>query len=152
MSDSSVPELSVLGKTVRESLDTVEKIPLSPLVKKVTMHSTEFTSLCPVTGQPDFGEVVVEFWPNGYGIESKSLKLYLQRFREMGSFCESLAAEIAETLGKAIQPRLMRVSVIQHPRGGIEMVADAEWQPERDDAGMVLLRSSIQHAVEEITK
>lgn len=81
----------------------------------------EFTSLCPVTGQPDFAKIEVLSFPNEKGIESKSLKLYLNGFRNHGAFHESVIAEIGETIWQKISPKFLRVWGDFHPRGGISI-------------------------------
>lgn len=79
----------------------------------------EFTSLCPITGQPDFGHIVIEYVPNRLCIESKSLKLYLGSFRNEGSFAEALTNRIRDDLAAACKPRRMTVTADFTPRGGI---------------------------------
>jgi 7-cyano-7-deazaguanine reductase len=97
----------------------------APRVQSVTLTATEFTSICPRTGQPDFGSVVIEYSPGERCLESKALKFYLWSFRDEGAFCESLAARIADDLVYAIAPRSVRVEVRQNVRGGIAIVATA---------------------------
>jgi 7-cyano-7-deazaguanine reductase len=97
----------------------------APSVQLVTMTATEFTSLCPKTGQPDFGTVIIEYQPRERCIESKSLKYYLWSYRNEGAFCESLAAQIADDVVYAIEPRAVTVRVTQNVRGGISIVAEA---------------------------
>lgn len=97
----------------------------APDVDRVTLHGTEFTSICPRTGQPDFGTVTVEYAPDRHCIESKAFKYYLWSFRDEGAFCESLAARIADDVVYAIAPRSVTVRVEQHVRGGIAIVAEA---------------------------
>ena len=79
----------------------------------------EFTSLCPITGQPDFGRIVIEYVPDRLCIESKSLKLYLGSFRNEGSFAESITNLIRDDLAKACRPRRLTVTADFTPRGGI---------------------------------
>ncbi len=79
----------------------------------------EFTSLCPITGQPDFGHIVIEYVPNKRCLESKSLKLYLGSFRNEGSFAEALTNRIRDDLSAACKPRSMTVTANFTPRGGI---------------------------------
>ncbi|MCZ7591621.1 MAG: preQ(1) synthase [Kiritimatiellae bacterium] len=79
----------------------------------------EFTSLCPITGQPDFGHIVIEYVPDRRCIESKSLKLYLGSFRNEGSFAEALTNRIRDDLSAACKPRRMTVTADFTPRGGI---------------------------------
>ena len=97
----------------------------APNVQLVTMTGTEFTSICPRTGQPDFGTVIIEYEPAKLCIESKALKYYLWSYRNEGAFCESLAAQIAEDVVYAIEPRSVTVRVTQNVRGGIALVAEA---------------------------
>ena len=89
----------------------------------VRLTAPEFTSICPVTGQPDFGKLTIEYEPNSLCLESKSLKLYLWTFREEGHFCEALASEIAEKIFKTLQPKWVKVINEQSKRGGIETTA-----------------------------
>jgi 7-cyano-7-deazaguanine reductase len=90
------------------------------------MHATELTSVCPRSGQPDFGSVVIEYTPRERCLESKALKLYLWSYRDEPAFCEVLAARIADDLVYAIAPARVRVEVHQNVRGGIGIVATAE--------------------------
>lgn len=102
----------------------------APDVRTVTLTATEFTSICPRTGQPDFGSVTIEYGPGAQCLESKALKFYLWSYRDEGAFCESLAARIADDIVYAIQPRALKVQVHQNVRGGIALVALAvrgEW-------------------------
>jgi 7-cyano-7-deazaguanine reductase len=108
----------------REALKT-EAFP-APNVQRVTLLGTEFTSVCPKTGQPDFGTVVIEYLPGSRCIESRALKYYLWSFREAGAFCETLAGRIADDVVYAIAPRWVKVRVNQNVRGGIAIVAEAE--------------------------
>ncbi len=94
-------------------------------VQEVTMTSDEVTALCPVTGQPDWYTVSVEYRPQTLCIESKSLKLYLQSFRNDGLFCEAFATRVAEDISEAIKPLSCKVTVVQKPRGGISITAVA---------------------------
>ena len=97
----------------------------APNVQVVTMTGTEFTSICPKTGQPDFGTVIIEYEPRELCIESKALKYYLWSYRDAGAFCESLAAQIADDVVYAIKPKSLTVRVTQNVRGGIALVAEA---------------------------
>jgi 7-cyano-7-deazaguanine reductase len=120
-----LPEFEGLGKQVRGPVRRLEVFPAPPGVDRVTLASDEVTSLCPVTGQPDWETVVVEYAPAGFCLESKSLKLYLWSFREEGVFCEALAARIAGDVAAACRPAWVRVTVTQKPRGGITISATA---------------------------
>jgi len=97
----------------------------APDVQTIVCTATEFTSICPRTGQPDFGSVVIEYTPAKRCLESKALKFYLWSYRDEGAFCEALAARIADDIVHAIQPRGVRVAVHQNVRGGIGLVATA---------------------------
>ncbi len=86
----------------------------------------EFTSLCPLTGQPDFAHIVIDYIPRGWLVESKSLKLYLGSFRNHGAFHEACAMEIAERLIAVLDPVWLRIGGYWYPRGG--MPIDVFWQ------------------------
>ena len=79
----------------------------------------EFTSLCPVTGQPDFAHLVIDYAPKAWLIESKSLKLYLGAFRNHGAFHEDCTLAIAKRIIAAAEPRWLRIAGYWYPRGGI---------------------------------
>ena len=98
----------------------------APDVQRVTLTAQEFTSICPKTGQPDFGTVTIDYLPGERCLESKAVKYYLWSFRDVGSFCESLAARIADDVVYAIAPKEVVVEVHQNARGGIALVARAE--------------------------
>ncbi|WP_419934127.1 preQ(1) synthase [Candidatus Palauibacter sp.] len=102
-----------------------EAIP-APQVQRVVLRALEFTSLCPKTGQPDFGRVTIDYVPDELLLESKALKFYLWSFRDEGEFCETLAARIADDVVYAVAPICVCVEVEQYVRGGIEIVATAE--------------------------
>ena len=128
MSSPSVPErqLTILGNTVRHAVEHVEVFPAPAHVTLVTFTNDELASMCPVTQQPDLSTVVIEFVPAEWCIESKSLKLYLWGFRDRAVFAEAMAAEIAGEVMQSAQPKLVRVTLTQRPRGGIEVKAVAE--------------------------
>jgi 7-cyano-7-deazaguanine reductase len=92
----------------------------------VRFTQPEFTSLCPVTGQPDFAHLVVDYIPNEWIVESKSLKLYLGSFRNHPSFHESCTVGIAKRLVETLAPRWLRIGGYWFPRGGIPI--DVFWQ------------------------
>ncbi len=92
----------------------------------ITIRCPEFTSVCPKTGQPDFGEITIEYIPGKSCIELKSLKFYLQRFRNIGVFYERLTNDILDDLTAACRPRWMRVTSRFTPRGGITTDVIAE--------------------------
>jgi 7-cyano-7-deazaguanine reductase len=86
----------------------------------------EFTSICPVTGQPDFGIMMIDYVPNRWLIESKSLKLYLNSFRNVGSFHEECTVSIGKRVVKLLGPEWLRIGGYFYPRGG--MPIDVFWQ------------------------
>src|ERR1039458_5424458 len=79
----------------------------------------EFTSLCPVTGQPDFAHIVIDYVPGDWLVESKSLKLYLASFRNHGAFHEDCTLRIGKDLVALLEPRWLRIGGYFYPRGGI---------------------------------
>lgn len=94
----------------------------------------EFTSLCPVTGQPDFAIIVIDYVPNRWLVESKSLKLYLNSFRNHGTFHEDCTITIGKRLTKLLAPRWLRIGGYFFPRGG--MPIDVFWQTGRLPSGV----------------
>ena len=79
----------------------------------------EFTSLCPVTGQPDFAHIVIDYAPGDWLVESKSLKLYLTSFRNHGAFHEDCTVAIGRKLADLLEPKWLRIGGYWYPRGGI---------------------------------
>lgn len=96
----------------------------------------EFTSLCPMTGQPDFAHLVIDYVPNRQIVESKSLKLFLNSFRNHGAFHEDCTVSIARRLVAAVQPRWLRIGGYWYPRGG--MPIDVFYQTGKPPAGLWL--------------
>ena len=86
----------------------------------------EFTSLCPVTGQPDFAHLVIDYVPADWLVESKSLKLYLASFRNHGAFHEDCTVAIGKRLTTLLEPAYLRIGGYWYPRGGIPI--DVFWQ------------------------
>ena len=86
----------------------------------------EFTTLCPITGQPDFAHLVIDYVPGRWLVESKSLKLYLGAFRNHGAFHEDCTLSIAGRLETLLKPRWLRIAGYWYPRGGIPI--DVFWQ------------------------
>ena len=116
-------ELTVLGETVRHPIDHVEVFPAPAGITTVTFTNDELNSMCPVTEQPDLSHVVIEYAPDEWCIESKSLKLYLWGFRDRAVFAEALAVEIAGEVMESAKPKQVTVTLTQRPRGGIEVKA-----------------------------
>jgi len=96
----------------------------------------EFTSLCPVTGQPDFAHLVIDYVPGAWLVESKSLKLYLAAFRNHGAFHEDCTVAIGKRLVDMLAPKFFRIGGYWYPRGGIPI--DVFWQTGMLPAGVWL--------------
>jgi 7-cyano-7-deazaguanine reductase len=122
----SEDELSILGRDVRGPVEALECFPAPPHCTQVRFTSDELTSLCPITGQPDFSTVEIVYRPGKHCVESKSLKHYLWSFRDKPAFAERLAVDIAQEVERAAEPAWVKVVVHQHVRGGIALEAVAE--------------------------
>ena len=96
----------------------------------------EFTSLCPVTGQPDFGILVIDYVPDKWLLESKSLKLYLAAFRNHGAFHEDCTVGIGKRIAELLEPKWLRIGGYWNPRGGIPI--DVFWQTGAPPEGLWL--------------
>ncbi len=96
----------------------------------------EFTSLCPVTGQPDFAHLVIDYVPGEWLLESKSLKLYLAAFRNHGAFHEDCTVAIGKRVFALVEPRYLRIGGYWYPRGGIPI--DVFWQTGELPSGLWL--------------
>ncbi len=92
----------------------------------VRFTAPEFTTLCPITGQPDFAHFVIDYVPDKTIVESKSLKLFLTSFRNASGFHEATTIMIAKRIADAIKPRYLRIAGYWYPRGG--MPIDIFWQ------------------------
>ena len=125
MSDNIYQHLTQLGghpaypKSPEEAV--IEKVqnPNKDLDYLVRFTTPEFTSMCPITGQPDFAHLVLDYVPGDWLVESKSLKLFLASFRNHGAFHEACTVEIVKRLVKEISPKWMRIGGYWYPRGGI---------------------------------
>ena len=93
----------------------------------VTFRCPEFTTLCPITGQPDFATLYINYIPNVRMVESKSLKLYLFSFRSHGDFHEDVVNTICNDLVKLMEPKYLEVRGMFYPRGGISIYPFANW-------------------------
>lgn len=111
------PEEAVLERVKNSQSDT-------NFVARFTQP--EFTSLCPMTGQPDFAHLVIDYVPDEWMVESKSLKLYLGSFRNHGAFHEDCTVGIGKRLVELLSPRWLRIGGYWYPRGGIPI--DVFWQ------------------------
>ncbi len=105
----------------------------------------EFTSMCPVTGQPDFAKIRIEYVPDERCVETKSLKFYLASFRNTRSFNEEVANRILDDLIKACQPRRARVHGEFAARGGVSVTVDAEYPEETTEPVPPRLNGSTPH-------
>ena len=126
------PTLTLLSRSHTEYPDTPDKARLETFVNaypgrdyEILFDCPEFTSLCPVTGQPDFGHIRIRYIADKQCIESKSLKLYLYSFRNHHTFHEEAVNRILSDLVKACSPRWMEVNGEFRPRGGISLTITA---------------------------
>ena len=126
MSDKSIYEnLTQLGSSTEIPDDpekaVLEKVPNPQAGTKymVRFVAPEFTSLCPITGAPDFAHLVIDYVPRDFLVESKSLKLFLGSFRNHGAFHEDCTVMIAKRVIEAIKPKWLRIGGYWYPRGGI---------------------------------
>jgi 7-cyano-7-deazaguanine reductase len=117
-------EFVALGHAGSEHYAGLESFP-NPGVSQVELVSDELTAVCPITGQPDFYVAAIEYQPDALCLESKSLKLYLARFRDEGAFCEALAVRIRDDVAVALRlgPERVTVTLEQKARGGITITA-----------------------------
>ena len=117
-------EFVALGHAGSDHYAGLETFP-NPGVSQVEMVSDELVAVCPITGQPDFYLAAIEFQPDALCLESKSLKLYLARFRNEGAFCEALAVRIRDDAAAALElpPERVTVMLEQKARGGITITA-----------------------------
>ena len=125
-------KLTQLGKPVKQPASpdaarlesVVNPHPDADYVVRFT--APEFTTLCPITGQPDFAHLVIDYVPDAWLVESKSLKLYLASFRNHGAFHEDCTVAIGRRLVLELAPRWLRIGGYWYPRGGIPI--DVFWQ------------------------
>ena len=132
MARSKRPQLTQLGQPTRlpesPQAAVLERVPNDhPDVDYlVRFTAPEFTTLCPMTGQPDFAHLVIDYIPQRWLVESKSLKLYLGSFRNHGGFHEETTIAIAKRLIEVLEPKWLRIGGYWYPRGG--MPIDVFWQ------------------------
>ena len=126
MSDKSIYQnLTQLGSSTELPGDpekaVLEKVPNPQAGTKymVRFVAPEFTSLCPITGAPDFAHLVIDYVPRNFLVESKSLKLFLGSFRNHGAFHEDCTVSIAKRLVDLLDPEWLRIGGYWYPRGGI---------------------------------
>jgi 7-cyano-7-deazaguanine reductase len=137
---SSKSQVLQLGRAVEwpktpdeAQLDRVPN-PQSDTNYLVRFTAPEFTSICPVTGQPDFAHLVIDYVPGQWLLESKSLKLYVASFRNHGAFHEDCTVMIGKRIAAEIKPKWLRIGGYWYPRGGIPI--DVFWQTGRLPKGM----------------
>ena len=140
MPDDTYANLTQLGAATRlpASLEeaVLERVPNPHPDTRylVRFAAPEFTSLCPITGQPDFAHLVIDYVPDGWLVESKSLKLYLGAFRNHGAFHEACTVAIAKRLEQELSPHWLRIGGYWYPRGG--MPIDVFYQSGLAPAGL----------------
>jgi 7-cyano-7-deazaguanine reductase len=125
-------KLTLLGRMVRKPGKKLEAFPNKHSGRdyRVVLETSEFTALCPITGQPDFGTITISYVPDKLIVESKSLKLYLWSFRQEGHFHEEIVNRIMDDLVRAVSPRSMQVKGEFRARGGITITVTADY-PDR---------------------
>ncbi|OYX57060.1 MAG: NADPH-dependent 7-cyano-7-deazaguanine reductase QueF [Brevundimonas subvibrioides] len=121
------PETAVLERVPNPHADTL-------YLARFT--APEFTSLCPVTAQPDFAHIVIDYAPGDWLVESKSLKMYLTAFRNHGAFHEDCTVAIGKRIADLLDPRWLRIGGYWYPRGGIPI--DVFWQTGTPPEGLWL--------------
>jgi 7-cyano-7-deazaguanine reductase len=126
---SDLDGLTLLGKDARPA-KRLEVFPNHHPEREyvVTLKTEEFTCVCPMTGQPDFAKISIQYIPDRGIVESKSLKLYLQSYRNKGVFHEHVTNIIMDDLVNALKPRWCRVTAEFAVRGGIGITVDAEYK------------------------
>ncbi|MFL5955102.1 MAG: NADPH-dependent 7-cyano-7-deazaguanine reductase [Gaiellaceae bacterium] len=119
-------EFVALGHAGSDAYAGLETFP-NPGVATVEMVSDELTAMCPITNQPDFYTATIAYEPRGLCLESKSLKIYLSRFRDQGAFCEALAVQIRDEVAAVLEldATAVHVTLRQKARGGITITAAA---------------------------
>jgi 7-cyano-7-deazaguanine reductase len=140
--ENSVDAVTQLGRTVslpaspdEAQLERVAN-PHPGTTYLIRFTAPEFTSLCPVTGQPDFAHLVIDYVPDTSIVESKSLKLYLGSFRNHGAFHEGCTVDIGKRLVAFLEPKWLRIGGYWYPRGG--MPIDVFWQTGTPPEGLWL--------------
>ncbi|MBA3272252.1 MAG: NADPH-dependent 7-cyano-7-deazaguanine reductase QueF [Chthoniobacterales bacterium] len=133
MKKSTKPRLSLLGRSEARLPDSPDEAQLetfpSPAKRpyRIRFETSDFTSLCPVTGQMDFAQIVIEYIPDAVCVESKSLKFYLASFRNQQAFNEAVTNRILDDFVRACRPREAVVTAEFSPRGGIGLTVRAEY-------------------------
>ena len=138
MSDDIYQNLTQLGSDTAQpqspddaELERVQN-PQADVAYNVRFVCPEFTSLCPMTGQPDFAHLVIDYVPGDWLVESKSLKLFLGSFRNHGAFHEDCTVTIARRLADYLSPKWLRIGGYWYPRGGIPIDVFYQTGPQPD--------------------
>jgi 7-cyano-7-deazaguanine reductase len=148
MPNTDVSGLSMLGSHTDAPTNpedaVLEKVPSGHKGTDYVVRFTapEFTSLCPMTGQPDFAHIVIDYIPEEWLVESKSLKLFLHSFRNHGAFHEDCSVYIAKRIVDLLQPKWLRIGAYWYPRGGIPI--DVFWQTGKPPEGAWLPDQGVQ--------
>ncbi len=135
MAGKRLGRLTQLGRAVAVPASPADAVieavvnPHAPQNYVVRLTAPEFTTLCPVTGQPDFAHFVIDYVPGKALLESKSLKLFLFSFRNHAALHEDCTVMVGKRIAAAIKPRYLRVAAYWYPRGGIPI--DVFWQTGR---------------------
>lgn len=142
MTEAQYENLTLLGQSGAPAQKKLEVFPAPGIDESrpgraalITFFAPECTSMCPITHQPDFWTMKLEYIPDEVCLESKSLKLFLQTFREEGVFCEQLAADLKTAFIEVLQPLWIRVTVTQAPRGGIGLEVVSGWHKGKGEFG-----------------
>ena len=122
--------LTVLGRKTTGPIKQLETFPNHHRGREymITMETEEFTTLCPLTGQPDFAKISIQYIPDQKILESKSLKLYLWSFRDRGVFHEHVSNEILDDIVSALEPISCKVKADFTVRGGISIKIETEYK------------------------
>ncbi|MBW6397906.1 preQ(1) synthase [Roseomonas sp. HJA6] len=146
--DHDYSGLTQLGRPTRLPASPEEAVlervpaPHQSLRYVVRFTAPEFTSLCPLTGQPDFAHLVLDYVPREWIVESKSLKNYLAAFRNHGAFHEACTLDIAQRLVSLLEPVWLRIGGYWYPRGG--MPIDVFWQSGEPPEGVWVPKQDVQ--------
>jgi 7-cyano-7-deazaguanine reductase len=133
--DDLLSGLTLLGHEVRQPSRKLETFPNQHPGRRytVTLETSEFTCVCPMTGQPDFATITIRYIPDQRIVESKSLKLYLWSYRNEGVFHEHVTNQILDDLVAALDPISCEVTGAFNVRGGIALTVDAKYEKPVDD-------------------
>jgi 7-cyano-7-deazaguanine reductase len=128
---SDLKGLTLLGKEKPPARQRLEAFPNHHPERDytVTLRTDEFTCVCPLTGQPDFAVLTIRYIPDRVIVESKSLKLYLQSFRNAGTFHEHVVNVLLDDIVEVLAPRWCKITADFAVRGGIAISVDAEFKP-----------------------